>query len=63
MRQSVLALECPPEEGLSRGDIPLDAQREVDGLPFFVDCAIKIGPATFDFDVGLVDAPGPSSRA
>lgn len=29
----------------------------------FVNRAVEIGPAPLDFDIGFVDAPGPSSRA
>src|ERR1700688_2215159 len=61
MRQSPLTPESKPEEGLGRGDVPLGAQQEVDGFPLFVDGTVEIGPASSDFDVGLVDAPGPSS--
>src|SRR6202795_4817022 len=61
MRQSPLSPESKPEEGLGRGDVPLGAQQEVDGFSPFVDGTVEIGPASFDFDVGLVDAPGPSS--
>src|SRR5258706_8308474 len=63
MRQSALAPESPAEEGLGGGDVPFGAQQEIDGLSLFVDSTIKIGPASFDFDVGLVDAPGPAHRA
>jgi hypothetical protein len=56
-------MKAPPEEGLGRGDVPFGAQQEIDGLSLFVDGTVEIGPASFDFDVGLVDAPGPSSRA
>src|SRR5882757_8619874 len=62
-RQSALTPESKPEEGLGRGDVPLGTQQEVDGFSLFVDGTVEIGPASFDFDVGLVDAPGPSSRA
>ena len=51
MRQSTLAHEGPPEEGLGRGDVPFGAQQEIDGLSLFVDGTIEIGPASFDFDV------------
>src|SRR5882757_142432 len=60
-RQSALTPESKPEEGLGRGDVPLGAQQEVDGFSLFVDGTVEIGPASSDFDVGLVDAPGPSS--
>src|SRR3984957_10125185 len=60
-RQSALTPESKPEEGFGRGDVPLGAQQEVDGSSLFVDGTVEIGPASFDFDVGLVDAPGPSS--
>src|SRR6202167_3493046 len=60
-RQSSLTPESKPEEGLGRGDVPLGAQQEVDGFSLFVDGTAEIGPASFDFDVGLVDAPGPYS--
>ena len=63
MGQSPLAPERPSEERLGRGDVPLGAQQEIDDLSLFVDRTIEIGPATFDFDVSFVDAPGPSSRA
>src|ERR1700677_2607610 len=60
-RQSALTPESKPEEGLGRSDVPLGAKQEIDGLSLFVDGTVEIGPASFDFDVGLVDAPGPSS--
>src|SRR6202021_957645 len=60
-RQSALTPESKPEESLGRGDVPLGAQQEVDGFSLFVDGTVEIGPASSDFDVGLVDAPGPSS--
>ena len=63
LRQSTLAHERPPEEGLGRGDVPFGAQQEIDGLSLFVDGTIEIGPASFDFDVGFVDAPGPTREA
>src|ERR1700721_3721640 len=60
-RQTALTPESKPEEGFGRGDVPLGAQQEVDGSSLFVDGTVEIGPAAFDFDVGLVDAPGPPS--
>src|ERR1700735_3582234 len=63
MRQSTLAHEGPPEEGLGRRDVPFGTQQEVDGLSLFVDGAVEIGPASLDLDVGFVDAPGPAHRA
>src|SRR6202167_6700628 len=59
-RQSSLTPESKPEEGLGRGDVPLGAQQEVDGFSLFVDGTVEIGPASFDFDVSLVGAPGSS---
>src|SRR5580693_4770623 len=63
MRQSTLAHEGAPEEDLGRGDVPFGAQQEIDGLSLFVDRTIEIGPASFDFDVGFVDAPGSTREA
>ena len=63
MRQSTLAPESPPEESLGGGDVPFGAQQEIDGLSLFVDRTVEIGPASFDFHVGFVDAPGSSRRA
>ena len=37
LRQSTLAQERPPEEGLGRRDVPFGAQQEIDGLSLFVD--------------------------
>ncbi len=62
-RQSRMAPESPPEEGLGRDDVPLGAQQEVDGLSLFVDRAVEIGPASFDFDVGFVDTSGAPREA
>ena len=61
--QLALALERPSEERLGGGDVPLGAKQEIDGVSLFVDSAVKIGPAASDFDVGLIDAPGPPSWA
>ena len=63
MRQSGLASERPQEERLGRGDVPFGAKQKIDRLSLFVDRTIEIGPATLDFVVGLVDTPGPASRA
>src|ERR1700722_17323976 len=63
LRQSTLAHERPPKEGLRRRDVPFGAQQEIDGLSLFVDGTIEIGPASFDFDVGFVDAPGLTREA
>src|SRR5580693_2062375 len=63
MRQSPLAPESPSEEHLGRGDVSLGAKQNIDGLSLFVDGTIEIGPATLDFDVGFVDAPGLAHRA
>ena len=63
LRQSTLAHERPPEEGLGRREVPFGAQQEIDGLSLFVDGTIEIGPASFDFDVGFVDAPGATREA
>ena len=63
MRQSALASESAPEERLGGGDVSFGAQQEIDGLSLFVDGAVEIGPAASDFDVGLIDAPGPAHRA
>src|SRR3984885_10413230 len=63
MRQSPLAPESPSEEHLGRGDVSLGAKQNIDGLSLFVDSTIEIGPATLDFDVGFVDAPGLAHRA
>jgi hypothetical protein len=57
-----LAPERPPEEGLGGGDLPFGAQQEVDRLSLFVDGTVKIGPATFGFDVRFVDAPRSARR-
>src|ERR1700734_1602598 len=61
--QLALALERPSEERLGGGDVPLGAKQEIDGVSLFVDSAVKIRPAASDFDVGLIDAPGPPSWA
>src|SRR5258708_30458081 len=63
MRQSALGAESSPEERLGGCDVPLGAQQEIDGRSLFVDPPIEIGPSSFDFDVGFVDAPGPTNRA
>ena len=63
LRQSTLAHERPPEEGLGRRDVPFGAQQEIDSLSLFVDGTIEIGPAPFDFDVGFVDPPGATREA
>jgi len=55
--------ERPSEERLGGGNVPLGAKQEIDGVSLFVDSAVKIRPAASDFDVGLIDAPGPSSWA
>src|SRR5271156_4313036 len=61
--QLALALERPSEERLGGGDVPLGAKQEIDGVSLFVDSAVEIRPAASDFDVGLIDAPGPPSWA
>jgi len=61
--QWALALERPSEERLGGGNVPLGAKQEIDGVSLFVDSAVKIRPAASDFDVGLIDAPGPSRWA
>ena len=61
--QLALALERPSEERLGGGDVPLGAKQEIDGVSLFVDSAVKIRPTASDFDVGLIDAPGPPSWA
>src|ERR1700722_1466135 len=61
MRQLPPAPESPSEERPGGCDVPLGAQQKIDSLSLFVDRTVEIGPASFDFDVGLVDAPGPSS--
>jgi hypothetical protein len=58
-----LALERPSEERLGGGGVPLGAKQEIDGVSLFVDSAVKIRPGASDFDVGLIDAPGPPSWA
>jgi hypothetical protein len=58
-----LALERRSEERLGGSDVSLGAKQEIDGLSLFVDSAVKIRPTAPDFDVGLIDAPGPSSWA
>jgi hypothetical protein len=63
MRQSALDPESLAKERLGGGDIPLGAKQEIDGLSFFVDRTIEIGPATSDFDVGFIDTPGSSRQA
>ena len=60
--QLALALERPSEERLGGGDVPLGAQKKIDGLSLFVDRTVEIGPSSFDFDVGFIDAPGPAHR-
>src|ERR1041385_6529884 len=55
-RRSV-SLHCPIEKPLRSSHIPMFAQQEVDGLPVFVDCAIKIGPLPFDLYIGLITSP------
>ena len=60
--QLALALERPSEERLGGGDVPLGAQKKIDGIALLVDSAIKIPPAASDFDVGFIDAPGPAHR-
>jgi hypothetical protein len=61
--QLALALERPSEERLGGGDVPLGAKQEIDGVSLFVDSAVKTRPTASDFDVGLIDAPGPPSWA
>src|ERR1700678_1553514 len=63
MGQSPLAPERPSEERLGGGAVPLGAQQKIDGLSLFVDRTVEIGPSSFDFDVGFIDAPGPTHRA
>src|SRR5580693_6700556 len=63
MRESPLAPETPSEEHLGRGHVWPGAQQNIDGLSLFVDGTIEIAPATLDFDVGFVDAPGLAHRA
>ena len=60
--QSALALERPSEERLGGGDVPLGAQKKIDGIALLVDSAIEIPPAASDFNVGFIDAPGPAHR-
>ena len=50
--QLALALERPSEERLGGGDVPLGAQKKIDGIALLVGSAIKIPPAASDFDVG-----------
>jgi hypothetical protein len=59
----ILALEPLSEERLGGGDVPLGAKQEIDGVSLFVDSAVKIRPTASDFDVVLIDAPGPPSWA
>ncbi|VTZ52005.1 hypothetical protein MPC4_60094 [Methylocella tundrae] len=56
LRQSTLALERPTENGLAAATSRL-AEQEIDGHSSPVDGAIEVGPATFDLDVGLINAP------
>jgi hypothetical protein len=58
MRQSTLAPESSPEKCLGGRDIPLGAKQKIDCLALVVDRTIKISPTSFDFDVGLINAPG-----
>jgi hypothetical protein len=62
-RQSALALERSAEKSFRRGDIPLCAQQKIDGLSVTINCAIQIGPAAFDLQVGFIDSPRSSSVA
>jgi hypothetical protein len=60
--KSALAPESPPKQVFRSGDIPPGAEQEIDSLSLFIDRrAMMTGPA--DFDLVVVDAPGPASRA
>jgi hypothetical protein len=56
-----LALESLLKKRLCGCDIPLGTQEKINGLSFFIDRTIKIGPPPFDLHIGLVDAQGDTS--
>jgi NAD(P)-dependent dehydrogenase (short-subunit alcohol dehydrogenase family) len=57
IRQAPVDRDRPTEKRLGGGHISLRTQQEIDGLPGVVDSPVKIGPATLDLDVSLVEAP------
>jgi len=61
--QPALALESLLKKRLCGCGIPLGTEEEIDGLSFFINRTIKIGPPPFDLHIGLVDAPGGASPA
>jgi hypothetical protein len=57
-RQPSLTFERPTKKRFDRRDIPHGVDQKIHGLSLFIDGSVKIGPADFDLDVVLVDAPG-----